>query len=419
MDSVVLSLNRVSELSIASQSVEHNSVKIPGFMNRLVKIAQSAAPGTGIQFRKQQYGANGIRSFLRDVLAMANAAVEGPRYIIVGADIDSRGRKQVHPVDASDFSGKPSYQSLANEYIEPPLRIRYKPVSLDGQRVGVFEIGDCQDRPYMMRIDYSEKLRRGDAYARSRNSAMKMGRRQLAELFEKKFRDSVSADDIEIGFPGEIIHKDLTLSSCDLAQLPSAVASKKLDQLIGIQNRSRNTGSTTVMARLTHARLFGADDLYVDRSPDELMQEMQELRKKYRDPDSHFLFESRAELVQLLVYNQGQEPIVDASLSLIMPNHNAFYVADKLPRILRDDAYSDRSPDEIASYPSVSLRDDSIHVTSKIGDIPVGEPVNVFVSPLRLCVGEDLKGKRFGIRYALHGQNLRAPAKGKLRFIFR
>ena len=141
----MLWLNRVSELSIASQSVEHNSVKIVGLMNRLIKIAQSVSPGTGIQFRKQGYGENGIRSFLRDVLAMANAAVEGPRYIIVGADFDSRGRKQVHPVDASDFSGKPSYQSLANEYIEPPLRIRYKPVSLDGQRVGVFEIGDCQE----------------------------------------------------------------------------------------------------------------------------------------------------------------------------------------------------------------------------------------------------------------------------------
>jgi len=156
-------------------------------MNRLLKIARTATPGTGIQFRKDKYGSSGIRNFLRDVLAMANAAVDGPRYIIVGADFDSRGRKCVHAIDADDFSGKPSYQSLANEYIEPPLRIRYKPVSIDGQRVGVFEIGDSQDRPYMMRIDFSEKLRRGDAYVRVKNGAMKMGRRQLAELFERKF----------------------------------------------------------------------------------------------------------------------------------------------------------------------------------------------------------------------------------------
>ena len=388
-------------------------------MNRLLKIARSATSGTGVQLRKDKYGSGNIRSFLRDVLAMANAAVEGPRYIIVGADLDSRGRKTMHSIDADDFSGKPSYQSLANEYIEPPIRIRYKPVTVDGLRLGVFEIGESQDRPYMMRIDYSEKLRRGDAYIRSKSGAMKMGRRQLAELFEHKFRDSVSAGDIEIGFPGEIIHKDLSLNCCDLSQLPSAEASQKLNQLIEIRNSSRSSGSTTVMARLTHARLYGADDPYVDRSPDELMREMQELRIKYRDQDNHFLYESRAERVQLVVYNQGQEPILDASLSLIMPNHNEFYVADTLPRVPRKNSFADRTPDEIASYPSVSLKDDSVQITSKIGDIPVGEPIDAFFSPLRLCVGQDLRGKRFGVRYSLHGQNLRAPAKGKLRIVFR
>jgi hypothetical protein len=387
-------------------------------MNNLLKIARTATPGSGVQFRKQKYGSSGVQSFLRDVLALANASVDGPRYIIVGADIDSKGRKSVCSIDAEDFSGKPSYQSLANEYIEPPIRIRYKPVTIDGQRVGVFEIGDSQDRPYMMRIDYSEKLRRGDAYVRTKGNIMKMGRRQLAELFEKKFRDSVSAGDIEIGFPGEIIHKDLTLDCCDLSQLPSAEASKKLNQLIDIRNKSRSSGSTTVMARLTHARLFGADDPYVDRSPEQLMLEIKELRAKYRDQDNHFLFESRAQRVQMVVYNQGNEPIIDASLSLVMPNHNSFYVADSLPKIPRKNGFADRTPDEIAAYPSVVLKDDSVQVTSKIGDIPVGEPVDVFVSRLRLCIGEDLHDKRFGLRYALHGKNLRSPAKGQLRLVF-
>jgi hypothetical protein len=388
-------------------------------MNQLLKIARTATPGTGVQFRKDKYGSSGIRSFLRDVLALANATVDGPRYIVVGADFDSKNRKRVYPIDAEDFSGKPSYQALANEYIEPPLRIRYKPVSIDGQRVGVFEIGESQDRPYMMRIDYSEKLRRGDAYVRARTNIMKMGRRQLAELFERKFRDSVSAGDIEIGFPGEIIHKDFSLSSCDLSLLPSAEASKKLDQLIDIRNKSRNTGSTTVMARLTHARLFGADDPYVDRSLEQLIQEISELRTKYRDQDNHFLFESRAERMQMVVYNQGSEPIIDASLSLVMPNHNAFYVADVLPKVPRKHGFADRTPDEIAAYPSVVLKDDSVQVTSKIGDIPVGEPMDVFVAPLRLCVGKDLAGKRFGVRYSLHGQNLRSPAKGQVRLLFK
>jgi hypothetical protein len=387
-------------------------------MDRLLKIARSATPEFSIQFRRDAYGNEGIRSFLRDVLALANASVEGNRYIVVGVDLDEKGRKRTQQVQSEDFSGKPSYQSLANEFIEPPIRIRYKPVSFDGAQIGVFEIGDCQDRPYMMRVDYSETLRRGDAYKRVNNAVIKMGRRQLMELFEDKFRDSVSAGDIEVGFPGEIIHKDLAIATCDLSKMPSALASNKLEEMLNVRSMSGNSGSTTMVARLTHARLFGAADPYVERSPEDIMVELNQIRDKYRDQDNHFLFHECAEQLQLVVYNQGEEPIIDASLSLALPNHNSFYVADTLPKRPTNDRFVDRAPDEIANYPTVTLKDDAVNITAKIGDIPPGEPIEIFLSPLLLCVGDELSGRRFGIRYALHGQNLRAPAKGQLKLRF-
>lgn len=388
-------------------------------MNHLTKIARAATPGTGVQCRPRAYGKDGIGDFLRDVMALANASVEGPRYIVVGVGFDSQGRRVLGSVDRDDFSGKPSYQSLANEYIEPPIRLRYQPIQVDGKRLGVFEIGDCQDRPYMMRADFSERLRRGDAYARVKNSIVKLGRRQLQTLFEKKFRDSVSTSDIEIGFPGDIIHKEQTLASCNLSNLPSALASHKLQQMMEIRQMSGNSGSTTVMARLTHARLFGSDDPYTDRTPEQLMEEMQQLRLKYRNQDANYLFEDKYESLQLIVYNQGDEPILDASLAIVMPNHNAFYVADRLPQLLRKDKFVERTPEEQSHYPAVTLNDDSVHITANIGDIPVGEPLPVFATPVRICVGRDLAGRKFGVQYTLFGQNLRAPAKGKLRLRFR
>ena len=387
-------------------------------MDHLLKIARAATPDTGVQFRSRAYGQEGIRAFLRDVLAMANASVEGNRYIVVGVEFDDKGRKLAHAVISEDFSGKPSYQSLANEFIEPPIRIRYKPVSFEGVRVGVFEIGDCQDRPYMMRIDYDERLRRGDAYTRIKDASVKMGRRQLMKLFERKFRDSVSAGDIEIGFPGEIIHKEVTIATCDLSQMPSAIASRKLEEMLRVSNMSRRTGSTTMVARLTHARLFGTENPYEHRSSDEIMQELRDIRTKYRHQDAHFLFDERAQPLQLVVFNQGEEPIVDASLSLALPNHNSFYVAVAPPKRIVNDRYVDRTPDEIADYPAVTLQDDAVQIMAKIGDITPGEPVDVFSTSPLMCIGDDLSGRRFGIRYALHGQNLRAPAKGQLKLRF-
>ena len=395
-------------------------------MKRLSKIARSATPSTGIQFRATAYGVAGVREFLRDVLAMANASVDGARYIIVGAAVDDQGRKRIQDIDADDFAGKPSYQALANEFIEPPLRIKYQPAVVDGHKVGVYEIADCQDRPYMMRIDQSESLRRGDAYQRSNNAAIKLGRRQLQAMFEAKFRESVSATNIEIGFPGEIIHKDHEVAVCDLTDLPSAIAGAKLRQLIeikkgvsnGVKNGARASGSTTMVARLTHARLFGSDSPYEDRSREELLEEMRQIQRRYRNHDEHFLFEQHVRKIQLVVYNQGDDVIRDASLSVVMPNHAQFYVAKNLPNIPNDDKFIDRSPGEQAEYPSVNLGDDSIQVSGKLGDIPPGEFIDVFDTPLRLCVGDALRGKRFGMQYSLFAKNLRVPAKGKLRLIF-
>lgn len=387
-------------------------------MNHLLNIARSATPDSGVQFRSRAYGPVGIRDFLRDVLALANASVEGNRYVIVGVDADGRGGKEKHGVPDEDFSGRPPYQAIANEYIEPPIRLRYTPVSLDGTRVGVFEIGDCQDRPYMMRADFDERLRRGDAYKRVNDAAVKMGRRQLMELFERKFRDSVSAADIEVGFPGEIIHKGITIATCDLSHMPSALASQKLEEMLRIRNMSRRSGSTTMVARLTHARLYGTEDPYEHRSNQEILTELSEIRNKYRHQDASFLFQERPQELQLVAYNQGEDALVEASLTLALPKHDSFFVADTLPRRLVNGRFVERTPDEIAQYPAVTLKDNAVQVSCSIGDVPAGELVEVFQMPLRTCIGADLSGRRFGIRFALHAQNLRAPAQGRLKLNF-
>jgi len=371
-----------------------------------------------MQFCKTAYGADGIRRFLRDVISLANASISGNRYIVTGVEFDEKGQKRIQPIDRDDFAGSPPYQALVADYIEPPVRITYQQVSLEGKRVGVYEIGDCRDRPYMMRIDHSERLRRGDAYIRMNETAVKMGRRQLQELFAKKFREAVPTDNIEIGFPGEIIHKDLHIETADLSQLPSTLASAKLKQLIEIRERVKDSGSTTVMARLTHARLFGSDSPYEDRNSEELAAEMSQIQQKHENEDQHHLFEEKVRNLQLVILNQGEDAIEDAALTLVMPNHEAFHVANQLPKRPRDDTYVDRSAAEMSTYPSVNLKEDAVHVSNNLGEIPTGALVQVFATPLRICVGSDLKGRKLGIRYSLFGSNLQRPAKGKLRLLF-
>jgi len=387
-------------------------------MDTLARIAQSATPSTAVQFRKQAYGKKGVHDFLRDVLAIANASADGNRYIITGVEFDQKGDRLVSALAESDFSGKPAYEALANEHIEPPIRIRYQPVTIDGKRVGVFEIGDCRDRPYMMRVDHSEHLRRGDAYMRVNDAAVKMGRRQLQTLFEKQFRDSISATSLEIGFPGDIIHKDLRVKTRNLARLPSAVASARLTQLLEARSPERGATTNSMLARLTHARVFGSDEPYENRSTDEIIQEMRQIKDQYHDHDNHFLFEQHHDDIQLVIVNHGDEPLRDAAISLVMPTHEAFNIAASLPLRPEDGGFVERCPTEQADYPTVNPRDGAIHVAIELGDVEPEQPVDVFATPLRICVDDELQGRRVGIQYTMTARNLRAPAKGTLRLLF-
>ena len=72
----------------------------------------------------------------------------------------------------------------------------------------------------------------------------------------------------------------------------------------------------------------------------------------------------------------------------------------------------------MGDYPTVALNDDSIHVLSTLGDISADAPVRVFGTPLKICVGQELRGRKMEIRYSLQGSNLRKAVKGRLRLQF-
>lgn len=384
-------------------------------MSSSLKNLMTAPPSTGLQFRAQPYGEEGVREFLRDVIAMSNAAVDGPRHIVIGISHSATNGKTLHTVGSDPGMARP--QELVSEYIEPAIQIKYHLLGFEGKRIGVYQIEHCAESPYMMRIDHSETLRRGDAWVRTNDNVIKIGRQQLQKMFEKYFRESVGAEHVEIGFPGEIIHKSLQLKAVDLHKLPSRVANTKLRELLKIQETSRNSGATTVMARLTHARLFGSDNPYEDKSAEELEKEMSATTHKYHQEDAVFLFEEHATELQLVVINQGANLIEEATLALTMPKHEALYVADKLPPLLRDNKFIDRPAIATDGYPAITIRKDAVLVSCKIGDLPPATPIDAFPVPLRICIGKELEGRKVGIHYSLFGRNLRAPVTGKLKLL--
>jgi len=373
-------------------------------MSTLEELIQSGRPATPMQFRAKAYGLDGQREFLRDLLAMANASVKGPRLIVVGVDTDASAAGRVLGVAQRDFEQRPSYAELARQHIEPPIQLSYRPIKHGEVVIGLFQIGDCQDRPYMMRVDHSPTLRRGDAWVRVNNEVFRLGRSHLQALFQSNFKDSIAPQRVEIGFAGEISQQQIMLPVCDLSQLPSVVAASKVQQMLAAKENSSGSGNTSLMARLTHAKIFGTNDPYKDQSIETLTGELDEITRQHRVDDQNFLFEANASELQLRVFNQSDSAIEDASVTVTLPNLEGLHVASK-------------PADE--SYPAVDTKDDSILVTSYLGEIPPGTPLPAFKTAVKICAGSSLEGQRLTVGYTLFGRNLRSPVSGQLAIDFR
>ena len=373
-------------------------------MTTLEELIRSGKPATPLQFRTQAYGLEGEREFLRDLLAIANAGVSGPRLIIVGVDAGASGKARLKGVPASEFQRQPSYVELARQHIEPPVPVKYHAVSIDDVVVGIVQIGACQDRPYMMRTDHSATLRRGDAWIRVNDEVFRLGRDQLQSMFHENFKDAIGSERIEVGFAGEMLLQHLALGVCDVNGLPSAVAADKVRQLLEVKNKSMGSGNTTMMARLTHARVYGAANPYEDQSAETLNAELSDITTRHRLDDQRFLFEDNGADLQIRVFNQSESAIEEASFRLVLPNLEQLYVANK-------------PGDE--RYPTVDTKEDAILITDHIGEIPAGAPCSVFKTAVRLCAGRALQDQRITVGYTLFGRNLRSPVSGQLTIDFR
>ena len=56
---------------------------------------------------------------------------------------------------------------------------------------------------------------------------------------------------------------------------------------------------------------YAASKAAVLRFTEELAEEMRQIRRQYRDEDEYYLFENHGQALQLVVYNQGDEPAYD------------------------------------------------------------------------------------------------------------
>ena len=379
-------------------------------MAKLEDLALFESANSALAFREQAYAASDAARFLRDALALANAEVEGPRFLFVGIR-DVAGSERTFPgIDAEAISEmRRTLPALLAHSVEPPFKIGVRSLKIRDATIAMLCFSECNNAPYLLRESVAG-LPAGVGWLRRGTRQAQLTRADLQRLFAQRVGAALAAADVRVVFAGEPPREDLELPVLDLAGLPSALVAGRLRQMLEAKKITKDVlGRTeTRFNRLLHAKVFGADQAYESHGDDSLRLMIDKAKDEHAVADRHYELAVRAHKLELVVCNRGSVTLESVMLRLRLPNLAGIGVADRL--------YSATGFETVSSdaYPVVTVGERVIDIEANVGSLAPGATVAAFREPPRLWLREPAAGKSIALDYTVHARGLREPVSDTL-----
>ena len=381
-------------------------------MSSLEKIARAEPSGPSVFFRERAYAPVERQAFIRDILGLANALVDGPRYLILGVrDVGSVERVFVWLAEEEIAAAYKRYRAEISRFIEPALELDIQALEIDGAMVMVIALNDCEEPPYLLRENLSNAMREGSGWILRAKEPARLRRADLQELFRKTLLGSAHQPTIELGFAAKGLVEEITLGVLDLAELPSRIAGEKFRNLMEAKEASEDLsgGSATRIQRLVHAREFGGTAPFEKASDTALMRRLDAAPDEHWEADDYYQYETRAHKVNISVANIGNVELRGGLLTVDFPRVDGVEISEyvRLPP-----GSQSASPE---GYPVVDNGENKTRIQTKIAVVPRHARIPAFAQPLRILVREEAAGCTLPVDYRLHAANLPEPLVGTLR----
>jgi hypothetical protein len=379
-------------------------------MSQLEDLVRFENANSGVAFREGVYAAAEQTAFLRDVLALANAAVQGPRFLIVGVRDTVGGKRTIEGIGREQWTElKNRLGAWVGGIVEPPLKIAVRALEIEGKLVGLVCLAACEDPPYLLSEQAPAGLPIGGGWVRRGTQHFPLLRADLQRMFEAKLAVAAPVADVTIGFAGETPQHEIELPILRLDRLPSAVAAEKLRKVLAAKQSAKAMFGRTVtqLSRLVHAQLFGVDRAYESHSDESLRMLIAGTAESHRAADEHYAFETRAHRLDLVVGNASGTPLGNAMLHMRLPRIDAVGVAERL--------YQDpERPAKVDGYPRVHVGAQAIDIETDLGVLPPGKITRAFREPPRFWARPGAAGKTLPLDVTLHARELREPIRETL-----
>ena len=276
-------------------------------MQPIEDIIQYENESTSVEFKAVQYEKASFAELIKDIMAMANATIEGPKYIIVGVKNIPSGTNKLLGIPTTEFVDSATYQQLIRANIEPDVSFEYLPVHVEEKLFGVFRISATPDKPYMMRKDY-QPHQKGDAFIRKGDHVARVTRSDIELMIKNRNIEDFSSR-VFISFSEESVLKTRSFKRLQNYIAPSVTRLQKLEQLIAQKEQaSQYSSQIEAIYRSFTIPTFSLFDEVPDEqcSIDDLKKRLKNVKSDYRTEDAYDLFERHAHLLELFIINEAK-----------------------------------------------------------------------------------------------------------------
>ena len=380
-------------------------------MTTLAHLIRFESPHSGLAFRKSLYGPGDEDEVVADCLALANAEVRGRRFLIIGVDAADAEDRPITGVDRSELARfRKRFERLISRCVEPELDATVRAVELDGKLIGYVRIKNCEAPPYLATRALGKKIQVGQGYIRRGSKNFPLRRSDLKRMFADVQVPREGEPLVRVRFAGNEPSERLTLPALSVSRLPSELAADRLKGMLEMHDQARERfGRTeTMLSRLMHAKLYGAEVPFEKHSDQSLVVALQNVDIDYSAADAHYLYETRAHRLNLLVSNESESNLHDAVLEVTVPRVQGTGLAE---RVFDEDQITSRAR---SGYPAITPGKHTVSIRAELGTLYAGRSVRAFAEPARFWVRPAAAGKAVPLDFELVADELAAPIKGSL-----
>lgn len=377
-------------------------------------LIKNETENTTLDFKREQYLKPKYSDLIKDVISMANTPIGKKKYIVVGVKETSSGYKEYFPINKKEFVDKATYQQIIRENIEPYIEIDYYSFNLDENLLGIIEIDNCDNPPYMLKKDFGDKLKKGDMFIRKGSQQDKITRRDLDEILTFK-QKSLFSNKVSMGLNKDMAQKLDTVIEKDY-ELPSDKAKKEIEDILG-RRKSPIYGSIAEwdIAFDINDTLFGSNNKPLSkRTTEELEQMLADTEGYYKEENLYYISESLSLNLNVFIKNNSEKYIEDANIKLKIPKYDGnLMVFEEIPdepnNILQKfNSFHNNN------YPLVEENETHFLVEWNYGDLPHKKIIQFFEEDIRVFINGNLIGESVLVDCELYGKNLPSPIQTKL-----